>query len=131
MDELGNGSEFKQDAKDVRNERCVGVVSFSDQMNQVMDAGSSLPESDTSLSYSGAPRVDYKYSSSKVCVATDSTATANYPNRFCTFSTQNLLTHESNNTQTVWYGHFYRIYYFFVNLYTSTQLCTNVQSFYT
>ena len=35
MDELGNGSEFKQDAKDVRNERCVGVVSFSDQMNQV------------------------------------------------------------------------------------------------
>ena len=97
MAELGNVSEIKQGAKDVRNERCVGLASFSDQMNQSMDADSSLPES-----YSGAPRVDYKYSSSEVCIATEdlnSTAQANHLNRPYTFSTQNA--HESNNTQTV------------------------------
>ena len=104
LDELGSVSEIKQDAQGVRNERCVGLASFSDQMNQSIDAGSSLPESDTGLSYSGTPRVDYKYSSSKVCVATEdlnSTALANHPEGFCTISTQYLLAHESNNTQTV------------------------------
>ena len=104
MDELGNVPEIKQNAEDVRNERCVGLASFSDQMNQSMDAESSLQESDTGLSYSGAPRVDYKYSSSKVYVATEglnSTALANYPNSPCTFSTQNLLIQERNNTQAV------------------------------
>ena len=102
MDELGNASEFKQDVNNVRNERCVGLASFSDPINESMDGGSSLPESDTSLSYSGAPRVDYKYSSSKVCVAPEqlnSTTLTNYPNRPCIFSTQNA--YESNNTQTV------------------------------
>ena len=58
MDELGNGLEFKQDVNNVRNERCVGLASLSDQMNQSIDADSPLPESDMGLAYSGVPRVD-------------------------------------------------------------------------
>ena len=115
VDERGNVSEIKQDAKDLLNEYPVGAVSFSNRMDPVPQ--SSLQNSDIGLSYPGAPRLVYnKSNSSTVHVATEelnSNAPADYPEGSCTFSTQNVLVHEINNTQALWYGHFYRIYYFF------------------